>query len=120
MAFSLTLTLTAEGTVTLEATNQAGGCSYPIASKRGGDLAGLGGEDAIAQQARGLAWVDRRIAGGWDEALRKRVEDAVRMLSGCLPTADVFDEEGRPRKSLQPSAVSPQPSEEDRETWEVP
>lgn len=92
MSWSISITVSADGTIAATATDCAGGCSYYVASKHGGDW----NEKSSAEVARTIEQTLKvRENHGWN-ALRGHVVKACQELALCLPEASAFDDDGRP------------------------
>lgn len=103
MAYSITIRVDASGAVLVEATDHLGGCAYPVAARKGGDLLdnliaqySNPTPDEVVERMTQLEWSEH-LERGWYN-LRPHVARAIREIAFCLPPPETFDEEGRPRR----------------------
>lgn len=92
MAFSITMTVNADGTISVIAADRFQGSSYYVASKHGGDMKEVDTLTARTRVRRGLSV---RQDLGWN-SVSDHLRDAAVALMLCLPPAEDFDEDGRP------------------------
>lgn len=94
MAYSITITVSADGTVAISSTERAGGVSTHVGSRHGGDVADLGSRE-YARKIASDTTLKIRDDEGWN-TLDPHLREAVREIGLCLPAAEDFDESGRP------------------------
>lgn len=86
--WSITITMSADGHVTVTGTDRAGGCPYQIASRPPGGMTSTNEEEV-----RAAIWeqfhTDRNYRHPW---IAHELRPALEAMAMCLPPADVFDD----------------------------
>ncbi len=96
MSFAITMTVTADGEVTVTAIDQAGGCPYQVAHKPGGDMRNTDNSLAARRIERGITM---RSGAEW-HSLAPCIRKAAVEIMLCLPPAEYFDDDGRPNLDI--------------------